>query len=212
MTASNDRSSPGRGLDPRGRTPMLRPDASRARSLRHHMRSRRPGSNRRSPARSGGVVTSGRTTRAVLGFLVVLAVALGGPIHLWLSHGSHAGGSSAVEFVAVHDHHPHHDHGHHDHHDHHDHHGHDHHGDSGHRSIASEDGCEGGHDHSGPCHERVEDCDLCLAISFSSPLLSATIDVPGAFVRGESPASFVGTSRDIWGPATATGRGPPRRA
>lgn len=176
------------------------------------MSTRRPDSRRRPPARPGGSIGAGATMRTIVGALVVLAVAFASPIHLWLAHhGDHAAGhgtSAALELVAGldHDHHDHHHGGGHGHH-HHDH-GHDH----AHRHGASTDTCDSGHDHSGPCQDPVEDCDLCLALSFSTPFLGATVEVPGAFVGVEMAATFEGTTRDIWGPATAASRGPPRHA
>lgn len=174
------------------------------------MNHRRPDSHRRTPAHLGGRRSFGRSTRSVVGAVVMLAMAFASPIHLWLAHhgdhgGDHAAGhgtSAAVELVAGldHDHHGHHHGGGHGHH-HHDH---------GHESSAET--CDSGHDHSGPCQDPVEDCDLCLALSFSTPFLGATVEIPGAFVGVEMAATFEGTTRDIWGPATAASRGPPRRA
>lgn len=144
--------------------------------------------------------------RTIVGALVVLAVAFASPTHLWLAHhGDPAAGHGAlatIELVAG----PGHCRGHH--HPHHDGGGHAHH----HEQAAAADSCDTGHDHPGPCSDPVEDCDLCLALSFATPFFGGTVEVPGAFVGGEMAASFEGTTRDIWGPATATSRGPPRRA
>ena len=137
--------------------------------------------------------------RRWIGAIVVLAIAFGGPLHLWLSHGEGHVVWPETELVVVHDDH----HGHgghcHQHRDHHAHHG----------ELST---CESGDDHSGPCQDPVEECDLCLAVSFSAPFLSATIEIPQATTASEPATSFVGTTRDVWGPATATRRGPPRRA
>ncbi len=171
------------------------------------MTPRRPNLARRSPVLSAGVASAGRSmravTRTVVGAIVVLAVAFGGPVHLWLAHGGegHAAGPVAGPGTAsascTHA----------------GHHGHRHTHPHDHVAHAGGEGHDhGGHDHPGPCQDPVEECDLCLAISFSAPLLAATVEVPGATAEVEMAAFFRGTSRDIWGPATASSRGPPRRA